>query len=66
MGDTAPFWRFSAASYPDLESINHITTLIQSTNTPMQGNLEQSSGVSDIFISFSALNDLNNLMFHDI
>ncbi|KAG6477140.1 hypothetical protein ZIOFF_066392 [Zingiber officinale] len=44
MGDTAPFWRFSAASYPDLESINHITTLIQSTNTPMQGNLEQSSG----------------------
>ncbi|XP_074564743.1 acetolactate synthase small subunit 1, chloroplastic-like [Curcuma longa] len=44
MGDTAPFWRFSAASYPDLESINHITTLLQSTNTPMQGNLEQSSG----------------------
>ncbi|WOL02411.1 hypothetical protein Cni_G11130 [Canna indica] len=43
LGDTAPFWRFSAASYPDLESTTQMTTLLKTANT-FNGNLEQSSG----------------------
>ncbi|CAD5179702.1 unnamed protein product [Musa acuminata subsp. malaccensis] len=45
MGQTAPFWRFSAASYPDLEGTIPSNPLFTSTtNTRFNGNLEQSSG----------------------
>lgn len=48
MGQTAPFWRFSAASYPDLEGTIPSNPLFTSTtNTRFNGNLEQSSGVRD-------------------
>ncbi|XP_009404280.2 acetolactate synthase small subunit 1, chloroplastic isoform X3 [Musa acuminata AAA Group] len=43
IGDTAPFWRFSAASYPDLESMSHMA-ILQSPSGTFSGDLEQSSG----------------------
>ncbi|CAK9134616.1 unnamed protein product [Ilex paraguariensis] len=38
MGETAPFWRFSAASYPDLEGTNPVGSLMASTARPSSGN----------------------------
>lgn len=32
MGETAPFWRFSASSYPDLESTTPVDGLVTNTN----------------------------------
>ncbi|XP_065012530.1 acetolactate synthase small subunit 1, chloroplastic-like isoform X2 [Musa acuminata AAA Group] len=43
IGDTAPFWRFSAASYPDLESMSHMA-ILQSPSGTFSDDLEQSSG----------------------
>ncbi|XP_008800993.1 acetolactate synthase small subunit 2, chloroplastic isoform X2 [Phoenix dactylifera] len=41
MGENAPFWRFSAASYPDLEG--PASTLLRSTNRTFTGELGQST-----------------------
>lgn len=45
MGESAPFWRFSAASYPDLEvampSKSHVNTGMKTANQ----NSEESSQV---------------------
>ncbi|XP_010242460.1 PREDICTED: acetolactate synthase small subunit 2, chloroplastic-like [Nelumbo nucifera] len=43
MGETAPFWRFSAASYPDLEG-TPVNALMGATNRTLNSNLDQSSG----------------------
>ena len=32
MGETAPFWRFSAASYPDLERAVPVNGVAENTN----------------------------------
>lgn len=32
MGEAAPFWRFSAASYPDLGSAVSVNGLVKNTN----------------------------------
>lgn len=37
MGDTAPFWNFSAASYPDLEKNIPIGTLLGNTKQKLDG-----------------------------
>ncbi|XP_073013653.1 acetolactate synthase small subunit 1, chloroplastic-like [Typha latifolia] len=42
MGETAPFWRFSAASYPDLEGKVPDSPVLNSGT--FNGNMEQSSG----------------------
>ncbi|XP_021734317.1 acetolactate synthase small subunit 1, chloroplastic-like [Chenopodium quinoa] len=42
MGQTAPFWRFSAASYPDLEE-KAINALVESTKRSINGDLGSSS-----------------------
>ncbi|XP_072958539.1 acetolactate synthase small subunit 1, chloroplastic-like [Typha angustifolia] len=44
MGENAPFWRFSAASYPDLEGTMLPSPLLSSKDRTLNGNLEQSSG----------------------
>ncbi|RRT58866.1 hypothetical protein B296_00041306 [Ensete ventricosum] len=60
IGDTAPFWRFSAASYPDLESMSQMT-ILQSTSGTFSGDLEQSSGVGYLLPFFSTINGLLKL-----
>lgn len=42
MGQTAPFWRFSAASYPDLEA-KTANSLFESTKQSINGDLGSSS-----------------------
>ncbi|KAL2941418.1 Acetolactate synthase small subunit 2 chloroplastic [Bienertia sinuspersici] len=37
MGETAPFWRFSAASYPDLEE-KPVAALVETTKRSINGN----------------------------
>jgi hypothetical protein len=44
MGETAPFWRFSAASYPDLERSAAIG-LVANANQSHNGNVSTSSRV---------------------
>ncbi|XP_020111409.1 acetolactate synthase small subunit 2, chloroplastic-like [Ananas comosus] len=44
MGETAPFWRFSAASYPDLEGTMATSSLLSSADRTLNSTLEQSSG----------------------
>lgn len=46
MGATAPFWRFSAASYPDLESIMPVKSTFGSPGSTFSSNSDMSSGVS--------------------
>ncbi|KAK9692237.1 hypothetical protein RND81_09G250800 [Saponaria officinalis] len=43
MGQTAPFWRFSAASYPDLEE-KAVDALVKSAKRSMNENANLSSG----------------------
>ncbi|KAL9248297.1 hypothetical protein vseg_021636 [Gypsophila vaccaria] len=43
MGQTAPFWRFSAASYPDLEE-KAADAFVESTKRSINGNPDSSSG----------------------
>ena len=43
MGASAPFWRFSADSYPDLEETMPIRTPLQ--NTELNGGADMSTGV---------------------
>ncbi|KAL9668047.1 hypothetical protein QQ045_002420 [Rhodiola kirilowii] len=43
MGETAPFWRFSAASYPDLKDTKLAESLPYSVAEPVNGNLSGSS-----------------------
>ncbi|KAK9226847.1 hypothetical protein WN943_011895 [Citrus x changshan-huyou] len=38
LGDTAPFWNFSAASYPDLEEKKRTGIVIPETNQSLNGN----------------------------
>lgn len=45
MGETAPFWRFSAASYPDLERPLPAKGLVANANQSQNGNVSTSSGV---------------------
>ena len=45
MGETAPFWRFSAASYPDLERPLPAKGLVANANQSHNGNVSTSSGV---------------------
>lgn len=45
MGEDAPFWRFSAASYPDLEEMNKRTPLQAKRRTEYQES-DKSVGVS--------------------
>lgn len=44
MGETAPFWRFSAASYPDLERPLPAKGLVANANQSHNGNVSTSSG----------------------
>ncbi|PON55410.1 Acetolactate synthase, small subunit [Parasponia andersonii] len=44
MGETAPFWRFSAASYPDLESAVFVNALVRNTNHSPNDASPSSSG----------------------
>ncbi|KAJ6840488.1 acetolactate synthase small subunit 2, chloroplastic-like [Iris pallida] len=44
MGSTAPFWRFSAASYPDLDGTTSASPLLRSTDKAIVEDLELSSG----------------------
>ena len=48
MGQTAPFWRFSAASYPDLEE-KAVDALARPTKRSINGDSGSSSSVSEIF-----------------
>ncbi|KAJ4819496.1 hypothetical protein LUZ62_032062 [Rhynchospora pubera] len=44
IGADAPFWRFSAASYPDLENTVPSNSHLSSSIRPSNGNSEESSG----------------------
>ncbi|GMG99959.1 hypothetical protein Nepgr_001799 [Nepenthes gracilis] len=43
MGETAPFWRFSAASYPDLDETINENALLESTKRRLSGSPTTSS-----------------------
>eukprot|EP00262_Sarcandra_glabra_P012632 TRINITY_DN328_c2_g1_i1.p1 TRINITY_DN328_c2_g1~~TRINITY_DN328_c2_g1_i1.p1 ORF type:complete len:489 (-),score=76.63 TRINITY_DN328_c2_g1_i1:214-1680(-) len=49
MGETAPFWRFSAASYPDLEGTIPLNSLVETTNRSSTSNMDLSSGGGDVY-----------------
>ncbi|RAL48264.1 hypothetical protein DM860_005688 [Cuscuta australis] len=44
MGESAPFWRFSAASYPDLEEVMPTATISRKTLGSCNGHAESSVG----------------------
>ncbi|KAL2248813.1 UNVERIFIED_CONTAM: Acetolactate synthase small subunit 1, chloroplastic [Sesamum indicum] len=45
MGESAPFWRFSAASYPDLEATRPVDTISRTiTETPIGGSDTSAGG----------------------
>ncbi|KAF9606663.1 hypothetical protein IFM89_027707 [Coptis chinensis] len=44
MGENAPFWRFSAASYPDLESTIPVDAVLRTTNRALNEESELSMG----------------------
>ncbi|KAK6915792.1 Acetolactate synthase, small subunit, C-terminal [Dillenia turbinata] len=43
MGESAPFWRFSAASYPDLEGTRPVDTAFRTSNKRLGSNVSNSS-----------------------
>ncbi|CAL5413581.1 unnamed protein product [Camellia sinensis] len=43
MGETAPFWRFSATFYPDLETAAPAGALLRNPSRPLNGNSSTSS-----------------------
>lgn len=45
MGETAPFWDFSTASYPDLEQPSPTNVLVENANRSLNGNVSTSSKV---------------------
>lgn len=45
MGETAPFWRFSAASYPDLEKTMSDDDLVVKANRPTNSDASVASQV---------------------
>lgn len=45
MGKTAPFWGFSAASYPDLERPSPANALVENGNRSLNGYVSTSSKV---------------------
>ncbi|XP_062105122.1 acetolactate synthase small subunit 2, chloroplastic [Humulus lupulus] len=46
LGETAPFWRFSAASYPDLESAVTVNDVVEKTShSPDDANISSSGDV---------------------
>lgn len=47
MGQTAPFWRFSAASYPDLDGSIPAKPLRNTPDPEFNENSQQHAGVSD-------------------
>ncbi|KAF5208380.1 Acetolactate synthase, small subunit [Thalictrum thalictroides] len=44
MGESAPFWRFSAASYPDLESASPVDAVLSTTNGATNEEIESLGG----------------------
>ncbi|CAK9137002.1 unnamed protein product [Ilex paraguariensis] len=44
LGESAPFWRFSAASYPDLEGIMPVNTVLRATKRTQNGESDTSVG----------------------
>ncbi|CAL5364747.1 unnamed protein product [Camellia sinensis] len=49
MGETAPFWRFSATSYPDLETAAPAGALLRNPSRPLNGNSSTSSRGGDVY-----------------
>ncbi|KAL7252359.1 hypothetical protein ACSBR1_007026 [Camellia fascicularis] len=49
MGETAPFWRFSATSYPDLEAAAPAGALLRNRSRPLNGNSSTSSRGGDVY-----------------
>lgn len=45
MGESAPFWRFSAASYPDLEAEKPASTVSRRVKETRIGESDTSVGV---------------------
>lgn len=43
MGETAPFWRFSAASYPDLEDSRPVEGFVGDSIQSVNGNISTST-----------------------
>lgn len=50
MGETAPFWRFSAASYPDLGAAMSGSPILRSTDEALRDDSELSSGVCTFWL----------------
>ncbi|XP_052192694.1 acetolactate synthase small subunit 1, chloroplastic-like isoform X1 [Diospyros lotus] len=48
MGETAPFWRFSATSYPDLKETIPSDALLGNLTRPLNGNCSTSSSSSGL------------------
>lgn len=52
MGETAPFWRFSAASYPDLEQITNGAATQKDIQPTIKSKVNNGSRVSNSKIPF--------------
>lgn len=46
MGESAPFWRYSAASYPDLEGAMPVDPFVGKRKTTLKGESDTSVRVS--------------------
>lgn len=46
MGESAPFWRYSAASYPDLEGAMPVDGFVGKRKTTLKGESDTSVRVS--------------------
>ena len=55
MGETAPFWRFSAASYPDLEGTVPAQPILKNRDTLSGGNSSDPPRVHTLSHDFCAI-----------
>ena len=62
MGASAPFWRFSAASYPDLQETEPVNALAGTRDRSVISEADVSGGVS-ISLSFQFDFSLQSIFF---
>lgn len=62
MGEDAPFWRFSAASYPDLREPVPVNALERTRNGSLTSEAETSAGVLISYLHLSFMQTVSHLL----
>lgn len=62
MGESAPFWRFSAASYPDLEQAMAVDAVLRTAKRKPSEKSETSYGVCYLAKPYMPLVNMSQLL----